>query len=336
LKPIVNPETDPLLKALDIFSKRRILVVGDVMMDQFLWGEVFRISPEAPVPVVKVKEESFLLGGAANVVNNLLGLGAQVVLAGVIGPDGMGKRLLRQLKGQGVNTDGLIIDDSRPTAVKTRVIAHQQQVVRVDKEKNHPLSPPVQELLIQGIERNAEGLDGIIVSDYDKGVVSQRLMAALKRVAKRRGIPLAVDPKPQHLDWYRGVTLITPNHLEAGLAAGRKIESESDLRWAGQRMLKRLLCDSVLITRGREGMALFSQNSKVTLIPTVARKVFDVTGAGDTVIATLTLALASGLSLIHSCRIANVAAGLVVAEVGTAAIRAAALKKALLEAETDK
>jgi rfaE bifunctional protein kinase chain/domain len=191
-------------------------------------------------------------------------------------------------------------------------------------------------LLIRGIERNAEGLDGVIVSDYDKGVISQRLMAALKRIAKRRGIPLAVDPKPLHLDWYRGVTLITPNDFEAGLAAGRKIESESDLRWAGQRLLKRLLCDSVLITRGREGMALFSQNSKVTLIPTVARKVFDVTGAGDTVIATLTLALASGLSLIQSCRTANVAAGLVVGEVGTAAIQAAALKKALLEARTEK
>ncbi len=248
----------------------------------------------------------------------------------------MGKRLLRQLKVQGVNIDALIIDDSRPTAVKTRVIAHQQQVVRVDKENNHPLSPGVQELLIRGIERNAGGLDGIIVSDYDKGVISQRLMTALKKIAKKKGIPLAVDPKPLHVDWYRGVTLITPNHLEAGLAAGRKIVSESDLRWAGQRLLKRLLCDAVLITRGREGMALFSKNNKVALIPTVARKVFDVTGAGDTVIATLTLALASGLNVLQSCRTANAAAGLVVGEVGTAAIQAAALKKALREAGTEK
>ncbi len=336
MKALLNLENNPIVKALEVFSDRRILVVGDVMMDQFIWGEVSRISPEAPVPVVKVMEESYLLGGAANVVNNLLGLGTQVVLAGVIGSDGMGKRLLRQLKGRGVNTDGLIMDDSRPTAVKTRVIAHQQQVVRVDKEKNHPLASQVLDLLIRGIEQNAESLDGIIVSDYDKGVISQRLMAALKRVAKKRGIPLAVDPKPLHLDWYRGVTLVTPNHIEAGLAAGRKIESESDLRWVGQRLLKRLLCDSVLITRGREGMALFSRNSKVTLIPTLARKVFDVTGAGDTVIATLTLALASGLSLIQSCRTANVAAGLVVGELGTAAIQAAALKKALLDAGTEK
>ncbi len=189
-------------------------------MDQFIWGEVSRISPEAPVPVVKVKEESYLLGGAANVVNNLLGLGAQVILAGVIGPDGMGKRLLRQLKGRGVNTDSLIIDDSRPTAVKTRVIAHQQQVVRVDKENNHPLAPQIQELLIRGIERNAEGLGGIIVSDYDKGVISLRLMAALKRISKKRGIPLAVDPKPLHLDWYRGVTLITAQSSRSGSGRG--------------------------------------------------------------------------------------------------------------------
>lgn len=335
MKRALNQETDPILQALGTFSDRRILVVGDVMMDQFIWGEVSRISPEAPVPVVKVRDESYLLGGAANVVNNLLGLGARVVLAGVIGPDGMGRRLLKQLKGAGVNTDGLIIDDSRPTAVKTRVIAHQQQVVRVDKEKNDPLSPQVLEGLIQGVERNAAGLDGIIVSDYDKGVISQRLMAALKKIAEKRGIPLAVDPKPQHLDWYRGVTLITPNHLEAGLAVGRKIESESDLRWAGRRLLSRLLCHSVLITRGREGMALFSQNRKVTLIPTVARKVFDVTGAGDTVIATLLLALASGLNLIQSCRTANYAAGLVVGELGTAAIQAEALRKVLLEAGTN-
>jgi D-glycero-beta-D-manno-heptose-7-phosphate kinase len=306
------------------------------MMDQFIWGEVSRISPEAPVPVVRVINETSLLGGAANVVNNLLGLKSRVCLAGVVGNDGTGRRLLKKLQTAGVNTDGLIVDDSRPTAVKTRVIAHQQQVVRVDKEKSDPLSTEVLDRLIRGIERNAAGLGGIIVSDYDKGVVSLRLMAALKKIAKQRGIPLAVDPKPQHLDWYRGVTLITPNHLEAEAAVGRKIESESDLRWAGRQLLKRLRCDSVLITRGREGMALFSQNRKVALIPTEARKVFDVTGAGDTVIATLMLALASGLNLIQSCRTANYAAGLVVGELGTAAIQALALKKVLLEAGTRK
>jgi D-glycero-beta-D-manno-heptose-7-phosphate kinase len=325
-----------IIRAVGTFPQRCILVVGDVMMDQFVWGEVSRISPEAPVPVVRVINETSLLGGAANVVNNLLGLKSRVCLAGVVGNDGTGRRLLKKLQTAGVNTDGLIVDDSRPTAVKTRVIAHQQQVVRVDKEKSDPLSTEVLDRLIGGIERNAAGLGGIIVSDYDKGVVSLRLMAALKKIAKQRGIPLAVDPKPQHLDWYRGVTLITPNHLEAGIAVGRKIESESDLHWAGRQLLKRLRCDSVLITRGREGMALFSQNRKVALIPTEARKVFDVTGAGDTVIATLMLALASGLDLIQSCRTANYAAGLVVGELGTAAIQAPALKKVLLEAGTRK
>jgi D-beta-D-heptose 7-phosphate kinase/D-beta-D-heptose 1-phosphate adenosyltransferase len=262
------------------------------------------------------------------VVNNLLGLGGKVYLAGVIGNDGTGRRLLKQLQTQGVHTGGVVVDGSRPTAVKTRVIAHHQQVVRVDREKNSPLSPETLERLVQGIGKNASRFHGIIVSDYDKGVVSKKLMGQLKKIAAGAAIPLLVDPKPRNMDWYRGVTLLTPNHLEAAQAVGRKIENEADLRWAGQKLLKDLNCASVLITRGSEGMSLFTRN-KISHIPTVAKKVFDVTGAGDTVIATLALALVAGLDLVQACRTANYAAGIVVGEVGTAAIQAAALKKVL-------
>lgn len=322
---------DSILNAIDTFPRRSILVVGDIMMDQFIWGEVSRISPEAPVPVVRVMDETFLLGGAANVVNNLLGLKGRVYLAGVIGQDNTGRRLLKKLEAAGVNTDGVIADDNRPTAVKTRVIAHHQQVVRVDKEKNTPLDPETLDRLLRGISKNGRRLQGIIVSDYDKGVVSKKLMGALKRFAKGARIPILVDPKPRNLDCYRGVTLITPNHLEAAQATGRKIENEADLRRAGTHLLKTLGCDSVLITRGPEGMTLITRDGKVNHIPTVAKKVFDVTGAGDTVIATLALALVSGLDLIQACRAANYAAGLVVGEVGTAAVQAEALKKVLRE-----
>jgi D-beta-D-heptose 7-phosphate kinase/D-beta-D-heptose 1-phosphate adenosyltransferase len=323
---------EDMLKAIEAFPRRRILVVGDIMMDQFIWGEVSRISPEAPVPVVQVKDETFLLGGAANVVNNLLGLGGRVYLAGVIGNDGTGRRLLKKLQVEGVNTDGVVIDEGRPTAVKTRVIAHHQQVVRVDKEENGPLGSETLDRLVRGIRKNAPQFHGIIVSDYDKGVISRKLMGQLKKIAAGAAIPILVDPKPRNMEWYRGVTLITPNHLEAAQAVGRKIESEADLRWAGQRLLRDLNCASVLITRGPEGMSLFTRDKKISHIPTVAKKVFDVTGAGDTVIATLALALVAGLALVQACRAANYAAGIVVGEVGTAAIQSAALKKVLQEA----
>jgi rfaE bifunctional protein kinase chain/domain len=323
---------EDIIKAIEAFPRRRILVVGDIMMDQFIWGEVSRISPEAPVPVVRVRDETFLLGGAANVVNNLLGLGGRVYLAGVIGNDGTGRRLLKKLQAEGVNTEGVVVDENRPTAVKTRVIAHHQQVVRVDKEENSPLGPETLERLLQGIRKNAPRFHGIIVSDYDKGVVSKKLMGQLKKIAAAGAIPILVDPKPRNMDWYREVTLITPNHLETAQAVGRKIESEADLRWAGNRLLKELHCDSVLITRGPEGMTLFTKNKKISHIPTVAKKVFDVTGAGDTVIATLAMSLVAGLDLVQACRTANYAAGIVVGEVGTAAVQVGTLKKVLQEA----
>jgi D-glycero-beta-D-manno-heptose-7-phosphate kinase len=322
-------EVQEMVKAIHNFPNYRVLVIGDIMMDEFLWGEVSRISPEAPVPIVKVEKETFLLGGAANVVNNLVGLKGQVLLAGVIGPDGMGRRLLRKLQSLGTATDGIVIEEGRPTAIKTRVIAHNQQVVRVDREKVNPIQPETIKSILNIIRKNISQIQGIIISDYGKGVVSQELIGGLKKIIGRSSIPVLVDPKPSNIRWYDRVTLITPNHLEAELATGKKIESEEDLLWAGMYLLKKIKCESVLITRGREGMTLFLKNKKTEHIPTVAQKVFDVTGAGDTVIATLILSLASGMSMIQSCKMANFAAGLVVGEVGTAAVQAGELIRVL-------
>jgi D-glycero-beta-D-manno-heptose-7-phosphate kinase len=325
-------EVQKMVKAIHTFPNYRVLVVGDIMMDEFLWGDVSRISPEAPVPVVKVEKETFLLGGAANVVNNLLGLKGQVLLAGAIGPDGMGRRLIRKLKSMGTTTEGIVVEEGRPTAIKTRVIARHQQVVRVDREKASPIRSGTLKKIMNIIRKNISQIQGIIVSDYGKGVVSQELMIGLKKIAGENSIPIIVDPKPNNLKWYDRVTLITPNHLEAQLAVGKTIESEEDLLWAGKHLLNRTKCESVLITRGQEGMTLFLKNKKIEHIPTVAQKVFDVTGAGDTVIATLILSLISGMDMIQACKIANFAAGIVVGEVGTAAVQAADLIKVLTEA----
>lgn len=326
---LAGSEVREMVQAIRAFPNNKVLVVGDIMMDEFLWGEVSRISPEAPVPIVKVEKETFLLGGAANVVNNLLGLKGQVLLAGVIGPDGMGRRLMRKLQSLGTTTDGIVVEEGRPTAIKTRVIAHHQQVVRVDREKVGSIYPETLRTLLSIIKKDISRIQGIIVSDYGKGVVSQELMKGLKEVVGGKSIPILVDPKPQNMRWYEGVALITPNHLEAELAAGKKIETEEDLLWAGRHLLKRIKCESVLITRGQEGMTLFQRNKKVEHIPTVAQKVFDVTGAGDTVIATLILSLVSGMNMIQACKMANFAAGIVVGEVGTAAVQAVDLIRVL-------
>jgi D-glycero-beta-D-manno-heptose-7-phosphate kinase len=281
-----------------------------------------------------VEKETFLLGGAANVVNNLLGLRGQVLLTGVIGSDGMGRRLLKRLQSLGTTTEGIVVEEGRPTAIKTRIIAHQQQVVRVDREKVAPIQRSTLKTMLHLIRKNSAQLKGIIVSDYGKGVVSQELMTSLKRIAEDNSLPLLVDPKPNNLKWYDRVTLITPNHLEAGTAVGKKIESKEDLLWTGRELLRKTKCESVLITRGREGMTLFLKNKKVEHIPTVARKVFDVTGAGDTVIATLILSLVSGMNMLQACMASNYAAGIVVGEVGTAAVQAEELIRVLNESGT--
>lgn len=325
-------EVQEMVKAIQTFPNYKVLVIGDIMMDEFLWGEVSRISPEAPVPIVKVEKETFLLGGAANVLNNLLGLKGRVLLAGVIGSDGMGRRLLRKLQSLGTTSEGIMVEEGRPTAIKTRVIARNQQLVRVDREKATPIQTETLKSILNIIKKNISQIQGIVVSDYGKGVVSQELMIGLKKILGKNSIPILVDPKPKNIRWYDRVTLITPNHLEAEEAVGKKIESEEDLLWAGTQLLKKIKCESVLITRGPEGMTLFLKNKKIEHIPTVAQKVFDVSGAGDTVIATLILSLASGMNMVQACKTANYAAGIVVGEVGTAAVGVGELIKVLMEA----
>lgn len=326
---LTGSDVQEMVRVIQSFSNYKVMVIGDIMMDQFLWGEVSRISPEAPVPIVRVEKETFLLGGAANVVNNLLGLRGQVLLAGVIGSDGMGRKLLRRLQSLGTTTEGIVVEEGRPTALKTRVIAHQQQVVRVDREKVAPILPETQSALLRLLRKNLSQIQGIIVSDYGKGVISQDLMTELKKIAGEHSLPILVDPKPQNMGWYHRVSLITPNHIEAGLAVGKKIESKEDLLRVGTELLKKTKCESVLITRGQQGMTLFSKKNKIEHIPTVAQKVFDVTGAGDTVIATLILSLVGGMNIIQACMAANYAAGIVVGEVGTAAVKANDLLRVL-------
>jgi D-beta-D-heptose 7-phosphate kinase/D-beta-D-heptose 1-phosphate adenosyltransferase len=303
-----------LLKAM---AGRRVLVVGDVMLDQFLWGTVSRISPEAPVPVVQVTSQSFHLGGAANVAMNVRALGGEAVVVGVVGTDAEAGVVRSALARAGI-VDGLSVDARRPTTLKTRIIAHHQQVVRADRERADDVPAVVEAALAEGLRERLRGCGAVVLSDYQKGVVTPSLVKAVTAAARRARVPVLVDPKVPRFAMYRGVALVTPNQLEAEQATGIRIRGDGDLRAAGERILRRLRCDAALITRGEHGMALFVGDRRPVHLATAAREVFDVTGAGDTVIATLGLAQAAGASLLDSARLANHAAGVVVGKLGTA------------------
>ncbi len=311
------------------FPQASVLVLGDLIQDHYIWGKVSRISPEAPVPVVHVQSESRQLGGAANVYHNILTLGGKADLCGVVGSDEEGRRLLKQLGGGQTSRSGIVVDPDRPTTCKTRVVAHHQQIVRFDIERAVEIKEAIQRRLIRHVESRLRHISCLVVSDYAKGVVTAPLMAELTRLAALRRIPIIVDPKVEHFSYYKGVTLITPNHLEAGRAAGIQAEDDRSVTEAGEVIRQRLGCRSVLITRGEKGMSLFEPDGATWHIPTMARQVFDVTGAGDTVIGTLALALATGASLRDSAILANQTAGIVVGMVGTATATAAQLTKAL-------
>lgn len=314
------------------FKQKRILVIGDLILDHYIFGKVSRISPEAPVPVVDVERETFLLGGATNVANNIIALGGQASIAGVVGADMAGRALIELLEGTGIGTSG-IIEDRRPTTIKTRVIAHNQQVVRFDREDRRRLEGHELEQLLAAVKSALKEHDAVILSDYKKGIVSAALVRALVRQAKQKGVFIAVDPKVGHFHFYKQVSLITPNLMEASQGSGVEIKDEASLLKAGEALLNRLSCRSVLITRGEEGMSLFEREGgreiRATHIPTAAKKVYDVTGAGDTVIAAFTLAHSSGVSLKEAAVVANHAAGIVVGEVGTAVATPETLLKAL-------
>ncbi len=303
-------------KILKNFGKKRILIIGDLILDHYIWGLVERISPEAPVPVVDVKKEDYNLGGASNVAANIVSLGGKATVVGVRGDDFFGELLESLLKRRGIDTSGVFIG-KRPTTVKTRVIAHNQQVVRFDREERRTVSDRVFKEIASFLLERRDDWDGIIISDYKKGMVSQRLMKYILKEFKSNGAFVAVDPKVGHFSLYKGVSIITPNLKEAAQGSGVEITDEQSLIAAGQKLIKRLNCDSVLITRGEEGMSLF-EDGQVIHIPTFAQSVYDVTGAGDTVIATVTLAYSAGASLKDAALIANHAAGIVVAKLGTA------------------
>jgi D-beta-D-heptose 7-phosphate kinase/D-beta-D-heptose 1-phosphate adenosyltransferase len=316
------------MKYIDRFPSTRTLVVGDVMLDHYIWGEVSRISPEAPVPVVNVTKENVLLGAATNVVNNVHALGGKVSVCGVIGHDEAGKQLVHMLRVQGIHTDGLIVEDGRPTTIKTRVIAHSQQVVRFDRETKVGIERDTHRRIFEYIRQQEDiGLDAIVLSDYSKGVITNDLVRDIVKLARKKGIIVSVDPKVNHFGIYSGVTILTPNTKEASIGAKIEIEDDESLFKAGTLLLKRLKCNAVLVTRGEHGMSLFERGGRVTHIPTVAQEVFDVTGAGDTVISTLTIAMAAGAGIADAARLSNYAAGIVVGVVGTATVKPDELKQ---------
>lgn len=311
------------------FPKVRVLVVGDLMMDHYIWGTVDRISPEAPVPIVRVVSESLRLGGAANVLNNVLGLGGQGMVCGVIGPDEMGMKLVEALKERGVETDGIIVERRRTTTKKTRIIAHQQQVVRFDRETTRPAGPEIARRIAEVIQRRIADLDALVISDYAKGAVTPELITAVLEKARRRRLPVIVDPKIPNFPQYRGVTVITPNAYEAASATGMTLTDEAAVERCGRAILRQLRCQAVLITRGEHGASLFEQAGATTHIPAMAKQVFDVTGAGDTVVGTLALGLGAGAPMREAAALANYAAGVVVGVVGTATVTLDDLRRVL-------
>ncbi len=312
---------------IDKFSETTILVIGDIIMDKYVWGHVSRISPEAPVPVVEVKQETKRLGGAANVLNNIASLGGRCILCGVVGDDHSGREMLEQVGGMGLPVDGILKVSDRPTSVKSRVVAYNQQVVRFDRESRKSIPEEAVQGILEHIRAISREVDAIIVADYGKGVISEAMMKGLRGLVWDSGILMAVDPKTGNFEYYKGVDVITPNHHEAGAYCRRDIEDEASLLEAGRYMLESLEAGSVLITQGKDGMTLFESDGAVSHIPTVARKVFDVTGAGDTVISTLCLGLASGMDFKSAAVIANFAAGIVVGELGTSTVNGQELKE---------
>ena len=295
----------------------KLLVLGDLMIDHYLWGKTERISPEAPVPVVDVQRESEVLGGAGNVVNNLVALGAEVEVASVIGEDRDGERLIGMLKDLGVGCEALVRDPQRSTTRKSRVIASHQQVLRFDSETRIPIDAGSEAQLLERIEKLLErGIETILISDYGKGVLTERLTQGMIARARERGIRVMVDPKGTDYSKYRGATAITPNRKEASEATGIEIRDEATLREAGFRLKEELGLERAIVTLSEEGMAIFGDTMRI--IPTKAREVYDVTGAGDTVIATLGFVRACGGDIDEAARIANAAAAVVVGKLGSA------------------
>jgi rfaE bifunctional protein kinase chain/domain len=311
------------------FRRVRVLVVGDLMLDRFVWGRVQRISPEAPVPVVQVTAEDVRPGGAGNVVSNIAALGGRAGACGIVGRDAAGKQLAEALRRLGAGTDGIVISGHGETTQKTRIIAHQQQVVRLDRETAVGPDGASGRRVRDFVLRHRRRYDVLVVSDYAKGAIGTDLLQALTEARAREPFTWVIDPKRAHFPHYRGASLMKPNREEAADAAGVEIRDDETLRAAGERLLERWQTEAVLISRGEEGMALFRPGGILRRFPTVAREVFDVTGAGDTVLATCALALGAGGTLEEATVLANHAAGVVVGKVGTATVATDELRAAI-------
>ena len=320
------------------FPSCRLLVVGDIMLDEYVWGDVRRISPEAPVPIVAVIRDTRTLGGAANVALNVASLGAEVDVAGLVGADPAGREITRMLRNRGIGVAGLVVDPDRPTTVKTRVIAHQQQVVRVDREKKEPPTDKARNALKTRVLAALGRADGVVLSDYRKGALSRELVEEVAAAARKKGVFVAVDPKQTDFAYYRGCTVITPNKAEAEAAlGGRELPGDLEIWKGGKALLRKTGANAILLTRGEEGMSLVERGRRTFFhIPAQGRQVFDVTGAGDTVIGTLATGLGAGAPLRDAALLANVAAGVVVGEMGTSPITAEKLARALRMREKER
>jgi len=312
-------------RALEIianFSQAGVLVVGDVMVDHFIWGNVSRISPEAPVPVVDVQKDSILLGGCANVLNNINAIGGRVYVAGVIGADNIGKKLLAELSDRKIETKGIVVKKDRPTTLKTRIVAHGQQMVRFDKENREPISQTSINKILEYVKSLRKKIGAVVISDYNKGVVSKELIQGIRKIVDDSDIVICLDPKQNNFSIYKGVHVITPNHYEVQRAVGMEINQNNNIEKLSELLIKKYAIPALLVTRGEEGMSLFENGRKIvhTHFPAQAKEVYDVTGAGDTVIGMLALGLAAKANLKEATCLANLAAGIVVEKIGTATV----------------
>ena len=328
----MDASCERLSAGLDRLPGQTILVLGDAMLDHYIWGETTRISPEAPVPVVGVRRESSRLGGAANVAHNIKALGGEPLLVAVIGDDEGGRQLCGALAANGIATDFLVTDPSRPTIKKTRVIARSQQVVRIDHEESGALGRATRERFEAHLGTALPRSRAVLVSDYGKGGISRQLLERWLPRFREAGVPICVDPKETHFHSYKRVTILTPNVKEASFAAAQPITDETTLQQAGAKLLASLEADSLLITQGEEGMSLFRRGQPSLHIRAVGTDVYDVTGAGDTVVSVLALGLGAGLEVADATRLANHAAGRVIREVGTATTSRAEILESLLRA----
>jgi D-glycero-beta-D-manno-heptose-7-phosphate kinase len=319
---------EKLLKILNDFKDKKILVIGDIMLDKYIWGDVSRISPEAPVQVVNVLKETFAPGGASNVASNAASLNGSVLIVGIAGNDNAKKLLIDELKNKGIDTDGILIDNDKPTTQKIRIVGKSQQLLRVDYESKEHIHKVIEQKIVDYLRKVVKEIDMIVISDYAKGVITPLTSQKIIEIAKLNGKKVIVDPKPKHRNLYSNVDLITPNTLEATEMTGIEDGSDESALEIGKKLV-RYLNANVLLTRGEKGMSLFEKNGEVFHTPTKAKEVYSLIGAGDTVVATIALALASGATLKEASILANIAAGIKVGKIGTASVSVDEIKKEL-------